>query len=264
MGIMDAVKKGFGAANSLLKVIGIFFVFNAIVSVVSVPLTDPGRAGDPMVVAFSIVSSILFFLIFIFLQGGALGMVSEKIKTTKFNMSNFVGYGKKNYLRILGLLLMYIVVAILVVLLLGLVSAGILLLGDNTFSRVIVALLVTVSSLGIITLLIYPIYAVVADDLGPVAAFKKGVATSLSNFLKTLGLFVALLFISLIISFIIGAIVGAITLPFGPNVSQYIVAIVNAAVQSYIPIVMMVAFMGMYLSLGAEKVQVAKSENQAF
>ena len=264
MGILDAVKKGFVAANSLLKVIGIFFVFNAIVSVISVPLTDPARAGDPLIVTFSIASSILFFLLFIFLQGGALGMVSEKLKTTQFNMANFISCGKKYYLRILGLLLMYIVVAILVVLLLGLVSAGILLLGDNTFTRVVVALLVTAASLGIITLLIYPIYGIVADDLGPVAAFKKGIAASLNNFLKTLGLFVALLLISLVISFIIGAIVGAITIPFGPNVSQYIVAIVNAAVQSYIPIVMMIAFMGMYLSLGAGSAQAAPSENQAF
>ena len=263
MGILEAVKKGFVSANSLIKVIGIFFVFNAIVSLLSVPLTDPARAGEPAVIAISIISSVLFFLIFIFIQGGALGMVSDKLKTAKFNLSNFGNYGKKFYLRILGLLLLYIVVAILVVLLLGLVSAGILLLGDNTFTRVVVALLVTVASLGIITLLIYPIYGIVADDLGPIGAFKKGVATSLNHFLKTLGLFIVLLLISLVISFVIGALIGAITIPFGPNVSQYVVAIVNAAVQSYIPIVMMVAFMGMYMSLTAGNVQSDSVENQA-
>jgi hypothetical protein len=64
-----------------------------------------------------------------------------------------------------------------------------------------------------------------------------------------LGLFALLLVISLLISLIIGFIVGLLTVPFGPNVSQVIIAIVNAAVQSYIPIVMMVAFMSFYLSL---------------
>ena len=70
-----------------------------------------------------------------------------------------------------------------------------------------------------------------------------------NNFLKTLGLFGLLLVISLLISLIIGFIVGLLTVPFGPNISQVVIAIVNAAVQSYIPIVMMVAFMSFYLSL---------------
>jgi hypothetical protein len=182
-------------------------------------------------------------------------------------MANFINYGKKYYLRILGLLLLYIVIAILVVLLLGLVSAGILLLGDNTFTRVLVALIVTVASLGIITLLIYPIYAIIAEDIGPIAAFKKGITTSLANFWKTLGLFIVLLLISLGISFIIGALVGIITIPVGPVLGQYVIAVVNAMVQSYIPIVMMIAFMGMFLSLtsGSDRqAQPGSSGNQGF
>ncbi len=255
MGIMDAVKKGFSAANSLIKIIGIFFIFNVIVSVLSVPLTNPARAGEPLTMALSVISSIIFFLIFIFLQGGALGIVKDKLKTANVNLSRFLDYGKKYYLRILGLLVVYIIIAILVVLILGLISAGILLLGDNTFTRLIVVVLVAASSLGIITLLIYPIYAIVADDIGPIAAFKKGIMTSISNFWKTLGLFLVLLLISLGISFIIGALIGVLTIPTGPVISQYIIAVVNAAVQSYIPVVMMISFMGMFLSFSSGAVR---------
>jgi len=252
MGIWEAVVKGFSKANGLLKIIGIFFIFNAIVSLISVPLTDPARAAEPAVIAVSIVSSIFFFLVFIFLQGGALGVVSGQIKTGAVDIAKFLEYGKKFYLRILGLLLMYVILAIAVVLILGLISAGILLLGDNTFTRVIVALIVTVASLGIITLLIYPIYALITDDLGPLPALRKGIAVSMGNFLKTLGLFVMLLLVSLIISFIVGALVGAITIPFGPKIGQYVVALANAVVQSYIPVVMMISFMSMYLSVSSQ------------
>ena len=166
-------------------------------------------------------------------------------------MARFVEYGKKYYLRILGLLLLYILIAIGVVLLLSLVSAGILLLGDNIATRSIVATLITVVAIAIITLLIYPIYALVADDAGVVASLKKGIVTAKTHFWRTLGLFVLLLVVSLLISLVVGFIIGLITVPLPLGVSQVLIAIINAAVQSYIPIVMMTAFMGFYLSLSS-------------
>jgi ABC-type proline/glycine betaine transport system permease subunit len=112
---------------------------------------------------------------------------------------------------------------------------------------------VTAAAIIAITLLIYPIYIIVAEDIGPFAALKKGVSAAKENFWKTLGLFALLLVISLLISLVIGFIVGLITVPFGPNISQVVIAIVNAAVQSYIPIVMMIAFMSFYLALAGSK-----------
>lgn len=249
MGILEAVKKGFGQTPKFMNIVLVFFVFNLVIGLISLPLANPARAGTPGVIAVSIISSILFFLIFIFLQGGALGTIKDLIKTGSATLAQFPAYGKKFYLRILGLLLLYILIAIGIVLVLSLISAGILLLGDNIATRSIVATIVTVAAIVVITLLIYPIYSIVVEDVGPLAALKKGVTVAKANFWRTLGLFIILLVISLLISLVIGFIIGLITVPFGTNISQVVIAIVNAAVQSYIPVVMMVAFMSFYMSL---------------
>ena len=69
MGIMEAVKKGFATAAKLMNVILIFFVFNAIIGLISIPIGDPANAGKPEIIAASITLSIIFFLVFIFMQG---------------------------------------------------------------------------------------------------------------------------------------------------------------------------------------------------
>lgn len=253
MGILEAVKKGFVQSAKLMNVVLVFFVFNVVIGLISLPLANPARAGNPGIVTVSIISSILFFLIFIFLQGGALGLIKDQIKTATASMAQFITYGRKFYMRILGLLLLYILIAVGVVLVLSLISAGILLLGDNIATRSIVAAIVTVAAVAVITLLIYPIYSIVVDDIGALAALKKGIAIAKSNFWVTLGLFVVMLLVSLVISLVIGFIVGLVTVPLSMNVSQVLIALVNAAVQSYIPIVMMIAFMSFYMSLIAVK-----------
>lgn len=263
MEILEAVKKGFGQAAKLLNVVLIFFIFNVVIGLISLPLANPARAGNPGIIAVSIISSILFFLIFIFLQGGALGLVKDQIKTANASIAQFTGYGKKFYLRILGLLLLFILIAIGVVLVLSLISAGILLLGDSVLTRSIVALIVTIVAVGVITLLVFPIYVIAVDDLGSIAALKKGIGVAKENFFKTLGLFVVLLVISLILSLIIGFIIGLVTVALPTGISQILVAIVNAGVQSYIPIVMMIAFMGLYMSLASDSAQQTPSQSAA-
>ncbi|MFH1877493.1 MAG: hypothetical protein ABH883_01630, partial [Candidatus Omnitrophota bacterium] len=115
MTIMDAVKKGFVQTTKLLNVVIVFLIFNVVIGLISLPLANPERAGNPGIIAVSIISSIIFFLIFIFLQGGALGLVKDQIKTASASMAEFIGYGKKFYVRILTLLLLYILLAIAVV-----------------------------------------------------------------------------------------------------------------------------------------------------
>ena len=183
------------------------------------------------------------------MQGGALGLIKDQIKTASASMAQFTSYGKKFYLRILGMLALYILIAVGVVLVISLLSAGLLLLGDNIATRSIVATLVTVIAIAVITFLVYPIYSIVVDDIGPIAALKKGVSVAKANFWRTLGLFLILLVISLIISLIVGLVVGLISVPLPLVMSQILIAIVNAAVQSYIPIIMMCAFMSFYLAI---------------
>jgi hypothetical protein len=249
MGIVEAVKKGFVDTGKLMNVVVIFFIFNLVVGLISLPLADPTNAGNPAVIAASLTLSIVFFFFFVFLQGGALGMVKDQIKTGTANVSGFMNYGKTYYLRILGLLLLYLLIAIGVVLILALTSAGLLLLGNNVVIRAIVATVVTVSALVIITFLLYPIYAVVADDLSPIPALRKGIAAAKNSFMKTLGLFMVMLVVSLVISVLVGFLAGVVSIPIGELVSRIILTVMNAIVQSYIPVVMMVAFMSFYMAV---------------
>ncbi len=255
MEIMEVVKKGFVETSKLMRVVLIFFVFNVVMGLISLPLTDPVNANNPGIAVLSGILTLIFFLGFVFLQGGALGLVKDRLKTGSADLTQLPAYGKKFYLRILSLLLIYVLIAVAVVLLLALLSAGLLLLGDNIFLRSIIAVIITIVAFAMITLLVYPVYAIVVDDVSPVMALKNGITTSKENFVKTLGTFVVLLIASLLISLVVGFLTGIATIPFGDLVSRVILAIVNAAVQSYIPIVMMVAFMSLYMSLktgGAE------------
>ncbi|MCK5451535.1 MAG: hypothetical protein KAI70_07205 [Candidatus Omnitrophica bacterium] len=249
MGIIEIIKKGFVETAKLINVVLVFFVFNAVIGLISLPLSNPEKAGNPGTVLVSVLFSILFFLAFILLQGGALGIIKDKIKTGAVNLSRFVDYGKQFYVRILSLLLLYVLLAIGAVLLLSLVSAGILLLGDNIITRTLVALAVTAAAVTIITYLVYPIYIIVGEDMAALAAFKKGIAVAKVNFTRTLGLFMSMLLVSLVISLGVGFLVGIVTMPLPVGFSQVIVAIANAGVQSYISIVMMVVFMSFYFSL---------------
>ena len=193
MGIMDVVKKGFVETSKLMKVVLIFFVFNVIMGLISLPLTDPLNADNPGIAVLSGIMTLIFFLGFVFLQGGALGIVKDRLKTGSEDLAQFAAYGKKFYLRILSLLLMYILIAVAVVLLLALLSAGLLLLGDNIFVRSIIAVIITIVAFAMITLLIYPVYAIIVDDVGPIMALKNGINASKENFVKTLGTFAVLL-----------------------------------------------------------------------
>ncbi len=257
MGILEAVKKGFSLSPKLLNVILIFFILNVVMGLVSLPLAKPENVGKPGIAAASLGLSLVFFLIFIFLQGGALGLVRDIHKTGSFNMSDFAVYGRKYYLRILGLLLVYVLIALAIVVVLALIGSGIMAIGDNIFTRSVVGAIVGVVAVIAIVLLLLPIYSVVADENGVIKALGKGIRLARENFWKVLGLFLTLVVISVLISLAIGFIIGLITVPLPFTVSQIIITIVNGIVQSYIPIVMMLALMGYYLSLakGAESPQ---------
>ena len=249
MGIAEAVKKGFTLSGKLLNVVLLFFVLNAVMGLVGLPFAKPENAGQPGIVAISFVLSVVFFFIFIYLQGGALGLSRDIHKTGAANMANFAAYGKKYYVKILGLLLLYILIAIALVLVLGLAGSGILALVNNAFTKTLVGVVAGIVALIAVVILLFPIYSIVADDTSVMQAFKKGVALGKANFASILGLFASLAIISILISLGIGFVVGLITVPLPVGITQIIITIVNSAVQSYVPIVMMLALMGYYLGL---------------
>lgn len=249
MGVVDTIKKGFLLSGKLKNVVIIFFTLNVVMGLISLPLAGPENAGKPGIMVISFLLSVIFFVIFIFLQGGALGLARDAHKTGSVDMNNFKIYGKKYYVRILCLLLLYVLVALALVLVLGLAGSGILALANNAFTRALVGAISGVCAFGAIVLLLFPVYSIVADESRVMDAVKKGIGLSRDNFWKVAGLFASLVLISLIASLVVGFIVGLITVPLPFKVTQVIITIVNSVVQSYIPIVMMLALMGYYLGL---------------
>lgn len=249
MGIVEAVKQGFLLSKKLLKVILIFFILNTVMGLISLPLTTPENAGNPAIAAVSFVLTVVFFAIFIFLQGGALGLVRDVHKTGACDISNFKTYGKKYYLKILGLLSLYILIAVGVALVLFLIGGGVLAVANNAFMRTLIAVIAVVVAFGAVVMLLFPVYSIVADENTVLEAIKKGVSVSRNNFWEVLKIFLLLVVISVVASLIIGFIVGLITIPLPLIVTRMVITIVNSAVQAYIPIVMMLVLMGYYLGL---------------
>ncbi|MFH1381195.1 MAG: hypothetical protein ABIH57_03385 [Candidatus Omnitrophota bacterium] len=249
MGILEAVKKGFSMSGKLMKVVLIFFILNTIMGLISLPLASPENAGNTGIAAVSIAISIVFFAIFIFLQGGALGLARDTHKTGTADMGNFSAYGKKYYVRILGLLLLYILIAVGIVLILALIGSGILAIGDSAFTRTLIGVIAALIAFAAITVLLFPIYSIVADDNSIMAALKKGIKIGRENFLRVFGLFLTLVIVSIVISIVVGFLIGIVTVPLPFKVTQILITIINSAVQSYIPIVMMLSLMGFYLGL---------------
>ncbi len=249
MGIVEAVKQGFLLSKKLLQVVLIFFILNAIMGLISLPFTTPENAGNPAIAVVSFLLTVVFFAIFIFLQGGALGLVRDVHKTGACDMSNFKAYGKKYYLKILSLLGLYVLIAVGVALVLFLIGGGALAIANNPFIRTLIAVIAVIVALCAVVMLLFPVYSIVADESTVLEAVKKGISISRNNFWEALKIFLLLLVISIVASLVIGFIVGLVTIPLPLIVTRIVITIANSAVQAYIPVVMMLVLMGYYLGL---------------
>ncbi len=251
MGVLQAIGKGFSEAAKFLKVIILFFIFNFVVGLFMLPFSGPQNANNPTAMAAAVGISLVSILIFIFIQGGALGLIKEYLKTNSVNFSNFMANSKKYYLNILILFLCIIIIALLVIVVVALIAAAVLAVANNAFSRAIIAVLVTVVAAGSAVILLFPIYSLIADDNGPVAAIKKGIQFSLGKFWNSLGLLLLLFLISFGIAFIIGIITALLTTVLPLAVGNVVSLLVNSALQAYLSMIMMVALMAFYLSLSS-------------
>ena len=99
MGVMEAIKRGFGIANRNIKLIILLFVFNIVGMLVRLPFAPatPGATVPPVLVIIGIVFGLLGVLVF----GGILGSLKDFIKTQTSSLASFISYGAKFYLRIL-------------------------------------------------------------------------------------------------------------------------------------------------------------------
>jgi len=253
MGILQTIGKGFSLSAKVLIIALIFFIFNFIMGLIMLPFTGPAAAGNPQVMPITLLISFVSVLIFIFLQGGALGIIRDLIKNNSFSLANFVPNGKKYYLKILGLFALVLLIALVLIIVIALIAGGILAIANNAFTRSLLTAIIIVISLCAVVFLLFPVYAIILEEKGPIAAIKKGIAVSMQNFWQALGLFLLLLVVAFILAFLVG-IVGALIAGALPlKIGQVVMLFVNSALQSYLSIVMMIAFMSFYLGLTSKE-----------
>jgi hypothetical protein len=249
MGIIEAIKKGFSVATKAMVLVLILFIFNAVWALVSIPFTAPAETGAAVTPAAGILS-IIFLLISIFVQGGSLGVVKDYIKEGALKLGEFVKYGFKFYLRLLGLGL----IIALIILIVGIIAALIIAMTaplENAVVTVISSILaIVVGALGLyfVILLIMSPYILVSEDKGVIESLKASIAFVRNSLGRVIGLLVLLILISLGIGLIIGIITGLTTFAMPVNVSQIIIGVINSAFNAYLGVVMLAAFMAFYLA----------------
>ena len=269
MGIMEAIKKGFGVASKNMLLVLILFIFNLIWNIINIAiipasaLPAPGTlptatppALPPEVVFATLGFSVLFILVSIFMQGGSMGVVRDYIKEGKMKLNSFAGYGLKYYLRLLGLGAIIVLLVLIIAIIAALIIAATVPL-NNVIATVIAAIVaITIGLIGIyfVILLTMSPYALVCAEAGVIESMKKSMKTVKSAFGKVLFLLVLLVLIAIGIGVLLGIVTGLLTVALPPKVGQMIIGVVNSLFNGYFGIVMIAAFMALYLALaGKEK-----------
>jgi hypothetical protein len=253
MGIMEAIKKGFGVASKCFGLILVLITFNLIANLISIPLARTAAPGAtaPAPSPGAIIFSIVFILLSIFIQGGSLGLIRDAVKSGSSKLASMLSYGGKYYLRLLGMGLIIILVIAIAGILAALLIAATTPLNNNVVTAVaaIVAIVIGALALYFILLMMLSPYALVCDELGMIQALKKSMNTVKRAIWKTVLLLIVVILISLGIGFLLGILTGIITAAMPAVAGQIVIAIVNSIFNGYLGIVMMAVFMAFYLSI---------------
>lgn len=262
MGVIEAIKKGFGTASKNLGLVLVLFIFNLIWNLASIPFARPGLMGPgappptPQVTAAALIFSIVFILLSIFVQGGSLGLVRDYIKEGKMKLANFPSYGLKYYLRLLGLGLIIILIIGIVALIAALIVAATAPLNNTvvTIVATVVAIIIGVLGLYYVLLLMMSPYSLICEELGIIESLKRSVGVVRKALGRVILLLVLVILISLGIGFVIGFLTGLISAAIPAGAGQVLIGIVTSAYNGYLGVVMMAAFIVFYLALiGKEK-----------
>lgn len=247
MGVIQAIAKGFGESKNLGKLVLIFLAFNFVMGLLMMPFTPQDQTAATAPSAAPLLISLLSVFLFIFVQAGALGAIKKQIKTNSWSISDFVEAGKTFYVRVLGLFGLIIVLAIIVILIVSLITALVFAIANNGLTRALVAAIVTIISLIAAVILLFPIYAIVADDIGPIVALKKCVKCAKAGFWKILALLAILFIVTFIIAFVIGLITALLAGLLPVAIGSIITLLINSGLQGYLSVVMMSVLMIYYM-----------------
>ena len=250
MGIMEAIRKGFGAALKNFGLVLALFIFNAIWAVGSLPFINPANPAAPLTAA-AMGLTIVFIFISIFIQGGTLGTVRDYLKAGSSKLVNFFSYGLKYYIRllILGIVILVIVGIVAVIATVLISTTAPLNKLVITIAATTIAVAVGLIGLYLVVLLIMSPYALVCDELSVMEAMKRSMKFVKANLWKAILLLVLLILISLGIGFVVGFLTGLITLRMPPMAGQIVLGVVNSAFNAYLGVIMMSAFMSFYLGI---------------
>lgn len=263
-GVLEAIKKGFSIAGKSLGLVLILIVFNLIGNLTSMPFAiAPGQTPTPQMTTGALIFTVVFILISIFMQGGALSLVRDLIKEGKMKLASFASYGAKYYIKLLGLGVLIVLIIAIVALIASLLIAITAPLNNAIVTGIAVAIAIAI---GLAASLLYFIpfalspYALICEDLGIIAAMKKSLAVAKKPFVRVLLLillFVILVLISLGVGVVFGFLVGLVSAVVPANAAKILMAIVTSVINGYLGVVMMGSFMVYYLGLAAKGDKVA-------
>jgi len=255
MGIFEAIKKGFGVSLKALPLVVVLFVFNLIWNLINIPLTPaPGTTPTPQATMIAFIASVIFILTSIFVQSGSLALVRDQLKQGAMKLGSFASYGSKFYVRLFLINLLLILIIFVAALIAGVTvaAAGAVKNAVLTVAATVIAVIVGLIAIYYLLLLAMSPYVLVCEELGAVESLKRSFRVVKRSLLKVLGLIIVVLLITLGIGLLAGFLSGAATAFLPARVGQVIVAIVSSAVNGYLGIVMMGAFIAYYLGLVAQ------------
>lgn len=252
MGIIEAIKKGFGVATKSMGLVIVLFVFNLIFNMISIPLAvTPGTVPSPQTTSAALIFSIIFILASVFIQGGTLGLVRDYIKEGKMKLNSLASYGLKYYMRLFVLGALIILIITVVALIASLIVTATTPLNNTVITVLASIIAIIIGGVGLyyILLLVMAPYSIVCDETGIIESMKKSLKLVRKVILKVILLILAIILISLGIGFIVGFLTGIATVAMPARGGQVVIGIVNSLLNGYLGIVMTAAFMGFYLSL---------------
>jgi len=240
---MDSIRKAFVLSLKAATIFCVITVFNIIVNVINLMVIPaPVNAEMDIKKSLAVIGiGLLFFLLAIFIQGGVIAYIKELVKSGSASLASFISNGSKYFLRMLGIVIITIVIALgWGVLFFGILSALLPAL------KVALLILGLIFLIGIMILLILPAYALVGSDLGVMASMRKGVSVTAANFLKVVGILVILIIVGIVVMFIASFITGLLAIPF-KQVGGYVAAIVMAISSAVVTLLADIAYMDFYL-----------------
>jgi len=256
MKVFEAIGKGFKLTQQNLTIVVLFFLFSTIWNLISMPFV--GNPQNPAEFKFNPMLIILgagFILINVFFQGGILGTLKNGATSGgKTSLANFAQYGKKFYVRILGLgaLLVFIFLAIgLTVAIIFSISVAV----NNLIVNIIaisLAGIVSIAAMYYLFLLFISPYSLVVDDVGIVKSLKNSIRFMKKYLWKVGALLTLLVLIAFGIGLLVGIVAGILAFAIKGAAFQTATGILSSAVNSYTTILISAAVITYYCALSGD------------